>query len=268
MIRQPVVAGQFYPASPEALAEEIGRYLKSVEEQVSAVAVVSPHAGYLYSGSVAGALYSKVKVPERAVIVGVNHHGLGAGAAIMTEGAWAMPFGEVPIDRELAKSILNRSRFLKDDARAHKHEHSLEVQVPFLQHFQPNLRIVPIALHLADTDLCHDVGEACAEAIIEAEGPVLLVASTDLSHESHNYERLQANDRIVVDKILALDPDGLLTGVAEHRVTMCGYGPTAAVIVAAKRLGASESKLVEYSDSFAVTGSKDYVVGYVGIYIQ
>jgi AmmeMemoRadiSam system protein B len=268
MIRQPAVAGQFYPASPEALAEEIGRCIQTQEEQVSALAVVSPHAGYLYSGPVAGAVFSQVKVPEQVIIVGVNHQGLGAGSAIMTEGAWAMPFGEVPIDGDLAEAILGRSRFLKDDARAHQHEHSLEVQVPFLQHFQPNLRIVPIALYLADTNVCHDVGEACAEVVRQAEGSVLIVASTDLSHESHNYERLKANDRVVIDKILALDPDGLLEDVAEHRVTMCGYGPTAAVIVAANRLGARESKLVRYADSYAVSGSTDYVVGYVGICIQ
>ncbi|MDV2503038.1 MAG: AmmeMemoRadiSam system protein B [bacterium] len=267
MIRQPAVAGQFYADSPEALAGEIARCVEEAVEPVPAIAVVVPHAGYLYSGSVAGAVYSRVRIPERVVIVGVNHQGIGADSAIMTEGAWATPIGEVPIDEELAEAILHRSDTLRNDARAHQDEHSLEVQVPFLQHFQPDLRIVPIALHRADSEVCRDVGEACAEAIKQIGHPTLLVASTDLSHEQRNYERLQANDALVIERILERDPDGLMQAVADHRVTMCGFGPTAAVLAAANRLGATEASLVQYTDSYAVSRSTDYVVGYAGIYI-
>jgi AmmeMemoRadiSam system protein B len=267
MIRQPAVAGQFYPHTRNALEGEVARFVEEVAKTTPAIAVVVPHAGYAYSGSVAGAVYSRVSIPERVVIVGVNHQGVGAGSAIVTEGAWATPLGEAPIDGELAGEILDRSDTLRKDSRAHQNEHSLEVQVPFLQHFQPNLRIVPIALHQADLEVCHDVGSACAGAIQQAGHPVLLVASTDLSHEQRNYERLQTNDALVIERILARDPDGLLQTVAEHRVTMCGFGPTAAVLAAANRLGATEAVLVRYSDSYAVSRSTDYVVGYVGIYI-
>lgn len=268
MIRQPAAAGRFYPGSPKALEEEVLRCVATGEEPVRAAAVVCPHAAYPYSGSVAGAVYGRVEVPERVILIGVNHQGVGANAAVMTDGAWSTPLGEVPIDGELARAVLGRSRVLKDDARAHQYEHSLEVQIPFLQHFQPNLSIVPIVLFHSDEAICRDIGEACAGAVREAEGPVLLVASTDLSHEAENYELLKANDRRVIDRILALDPEGLLKEVAEKRVTMCGYGPTATVIVAAKSSGASEAVLVQYSDSYAVSRSTDYVVGYVGIYIH
>ena len=268
MIRKPAVAGQFYSDSPEALALEIARSVETDAEPVPAIAVVAPHAGYAYSGAVQGAVYSRVRIPMSVIVVGVNHAGAGADSAIMTEGAWAMPMGEVPIDEPLAKAILKRSRTLRDDPRAHQNEHSLEVQIPFLHHFQKDLRIVPIALHRADAEVCRDVGSACAEAIEEAGQPTLLVASTDLSHEERDYERLKANDPMVIERILARDPDGLLRKVAENRVTMCGYGPTAAVLVAANLLGASEAILAKYSDSYAVSGSTDYVVGYAGIYIR
>ena len=268
MIRQPAVAGQFYPASAQALAREIARWVDRDAEPASAIAVVAPHAGYTYSGSVAGAVYSRVRIPESVVIVGVNHRGLGPDAALSAEGAWSMPTGEVPIDEPLALSILERSSTLREDVRAHQHEHSLEVQVPFLQHFQPDLKIVPIAIYGSDIDTCRDVGEACAEAIGEAGRPVLLVASTDLSHEQQDYERVKANDPAVIDRMLALDPEGLLREVAERRVTMCGSVPTAAVLLAANLLGAGEAELVKYSDSYAVNLSEDYVVGYVGILIR
>lgn len=268
VIRQPAVAGQFYPRTREALAKEIARCVEGAVEPAPAIAGVAPHASFAYSGPVAGALYSRVSIPERVVIVGLNHEGIGAGSAIMTEGAWATPMGDAPIEEELAKEILDRSDTLADDALAHQDEHSLEVQVPFLQHFQPNLRIVPIALHRADSVVCHDVGEACAGAIKHIGHPTLLVATTDLSHEHQNYERLQANDALVIERILARDPDGLLQTVADHRVTMCGFGPVAAVLAAANSLGASEAHLVQYSDSYAVSRSTDYVVGYVSIYIR
>lgn len=268
MARLPVVAGKFYPASPERLSEEVAKWLETAESPVKALAVVSPHAGYAYSGRVAGAVYGRVLVPKQVVIVGVNHQGFGADAAIMTEGSWATPLGEVPIAEKLARSILERSKTLRDDPQAHKYEHSLEVQVPFLQYLRPELEIVPIALYRADRELCLDVGEACAKALSELDTPALLVASTDLSHEQQDYERLKSNDPVAIDRILNLDPEGLLREVAVHRITMCGYGPTAAVLVAAKLLGASEAVLVSYSDSYAVTGSDDYVVGYAGIYID
>lgn len=268
MIRQPAVAGQFYPDSPQALARKISECVETDVEPVPAIALVAPHAGYTYSGSVAGAVYSRVRIPESVVIVGVNHSGVGADASIMTEGKWATPMGDVPIDTSLAKAILKRSNTLRDDARAHQDEHSLEVQVPFLQHFQPNLRIVPIALARSDAEACRDVGNACAESVKEMNQPALLVASTDLSHEQQNYERLKANDPLVIDQILARDPDGLLREVAEHRITMCGYAPTAIVLTAANLLGASEAVLVKYSDSYAVSRSTDYVVGYVGILVR
>jgi AmmeMemoRadiSam system protein B len=201
MIRQPFVAGQFYPADPDELAGEIARHTVAEQEPISALAVVVPHAGYIFSGSVAGAVYSRVKIPERAIILGVNHQGYGANAAVIAEGAWAMPQGNVPIDSDLARAVMERSSTLEEDPRAHLYEHSLEVQVPFLQHFQPDLRVVPIALYRSDSEACRDVGQACAEAVRQADGPVLLVASTDLSHEERDYEKLKTNDRPWIPRV-------------------------------------------------------------------
>jgi len=271
MIREAAVAGRFYPGTRDALLEEIRRCVVEAE-RAPAVAVVCPHAGYQFSGPVAGAVYSRVAVPEAVVILGVNHRPGGADFAIMAGGAWRTPLGDVPIESKLAKAILKASQIVKDDARAHRYEHSLEVQVPFLQAFNPNVHIVPIAVGSASEKAVLAVGEAIAAAVKKFGGDVLIVASTDMSHTTDSsperQEQIRALDMMAIDAVRALDARELMRVVHREGITMCGYAPTAAACAAAKKLGATAGELVEYRTSTDVTGDYSYVVGYAGVIIR
>jgi AmmeMemoRadiSam system protein B len=228
--------------------------------------VVLPHAGYVYSGATAGRTVSAVAVPETVVILGPNHHGRGAALALGTE-EWRMPMGTVPVDRQLAAAILERSTAIVADEEAHASEHSLEVQIPFLQQVQPHLQIVPIVVGHLPYGVCQAAARDLAGAIASHPKPVLLVASTDMSH----YEsRRQASrkDRLAIERILALDPRGLYDTVIGQRISMCGIMPTTIVLLAALELGATRAELVEYTDSGAASGDTDQVVGYAGLIVD
>jgi AmmeMemoRadiSam system protein B len=271
MIREAAVAGRFYPGTRETLLDDIRKVVVETERQ-PAVAVVCPHAGYQFSGAVAGAVYSRVVVPETAVILGVNHRPAGDDFAIMTTGAWRTPLGDVPIDSELAKALLKSCQLVKDNARAHRYEHSLEVQVPFLQAFNPKVRIVPIAFGAAGEKAVITVGEAIGALIKKSGRSVLIVASTDMSHTADSgperQEQVRALDMMAIDAVRALDAKGLMRVVHQEMITMCGYAPTAAACAAAKKLGAAAGELVEYRTSYDVTGDYSYVVGYAGLIIR
>ncbi len=267
MVRLPAVAGRFYEADPSLLQREIEAYLIPGLPKEEAIAAVCPHAGYMYSGHVAGAVYSRLIIPDQVVILGPNHTGLGAPAAIMTRGQWQMPFGPVPIASKLATRILSLSQVLEDDAEAHLYEHSLEVQVPFLQYLNPRVSIVPICLSALPLEALEDIGLAIARAVSEAEEPTLLVASTDMSHYVP-HEVAKAKDALAIERILLLDHLGLLEVVKRERISMCGVYPTAATIVAARALGARKGELVKYATSGEVSGDFYQVVGYAGIIIR
>lgn len=266
MIRLPAVAGQFYEAKPSLLQKEIETYLVAAPQE-PAIAVICPHAGYMYSGHVAGAVYSRVVIPDNVVILGPNHTGLGHPAAIMASGAWQMPFGPVKINETLAQAILNQSEVLVDDPQAHLYEHSLEVQVPFLQYLNPRVEIVPICLARLGLSAIEDIGQAVARAISQYPEPVLIVASTDMSHYVP-HQVAQEKDALAIEKILALDHIGLLEVVTREQISMCGVIPTAATIVAAKMLGAKKAQLVKYATSGEVSGDFYQVVGYAGLIIR
>ena len=271
MIREAAVAGRFYPGTRDALLEDIRKHVVEAE-RAPAVAVVCPHAGYQFSGTVAGAVYSRVVVPDVAVILGVNHRPGGDDFAIMTTGAWRTPLGDAPIESKLAKALLKSCQLVKDNTRAHRYEHSLEVQVPFLQAFNPNVHIVPIVFGSAGEKAVITVGEAIGAAIKKAGRPVLIVASTDMSHTTDSsperQQQVRALDMMAIDAIRALDAKGLMRAVHQEAITMCGAAPTAAACAAAKKLGASAGELVEYRTSYDVTGDYSYVVGYAGMIIK
>jgi AmmeMemoRadiSam system protein B len=271
MIREAAVAGRFYPGTRDALLGEIRKCVVEAERQ-PALAVVCPHAGYQFSGPVAGAVYSRVTVPDVVVILGVNHRPAGPDFAIMAGGAWRTPLGDVPIESKLAKAILKAYQPLKDDARAHRYEHSLEVQVPFLQAFNPKVHIVPIAVGSASEKPVLAMGDAIAAAIKKFGGSVLIVASTDMSHTTDSsperQEQVRALDMMAIDAVRALDARELVRVVHREEITMCGAAPTAAACAAAKKLGATAGELVEYRTSYDVTGDYSYVVGYAGIIIK
>jgi len=267
MIRRSAVAGSFYAGTRERLRLQVEDLMPRGATRERAIGAVVPHAGYIYSGKVAAAVYARVEFPESFVILGPNHTGLGAGAAIMTYGQWETPLGPVPIDQELGKAILAHSSVLEEDHLGHLREHSIEVQLPFLQYFQQAFAFVPICLFSHEYAACHDVGQAVAGAVRASGKRVLVVASTDMSHYVSRDEAA-AKDRKAMDAILALDPEGLHRVVRREGISMCGFHPTAAMLVAAKALGATQADLVMYTDSGEVTRDLHQVVAYAGLLVR
>ncbi|BCO08347.1 MEMO1 family protein [Desulfolithobacter dissulfuricans] len=266
MTRMPAVADQFYPGDPVALRRTLDELIPSVREKTGALAVISPHAGYVYSGAVAGATFARVNIPRTAVILGPNHHGRGEPLALGVTD-WSMPLGPVPVERQLAVSILRRSEVIVDDDIAHRYEHSLEVQVPFLQYFREDLSIVPICASHVSYAVCEQAARDLALGIRDFGEPVLLVASTDMTHYEPR-ESASRKDSVALQRILALDPAGLYETVLANRISMCGVIPTTIVLLTAIELGASRVELVRYTDSGEVSGDTSQVVGYAGLVIR
>jgi AmmeMemoRadiSam system protein B/AmmeMemoRadiSam system protein A len=267
MTRQPVVAGQFYPAQAAKLREMIRGMVDKKAAKEEVIGLVSPHAGYIYSGPVAGAAISRVRFKDTFIILGPNHTGMGKPLSIMTEGTWETPLGPVEIDSELAGRILAGSQHLQEDARAHQFEHSIEVQVPFLQYFKKDVRIVPITLSYADAATYKEIGREIARAVKDAKKEVVIIASSDMTHYEPQ-ESAQRKDRKAIEAILELNEDELLRRISELNISMCGYAPTVALITATKKLRATSAELVRYQTSGDTTGDYSAVVGYAGILIK
>ena len=262
-IRRPAVAGQFYTDDPVALRAELTHLVHRAGVPERVIGVIAPHAGYMYSGGVAGEVYGAVEVPRDVVILGPNHHGIGASAALYPTGSWLTPLGTVPINEELAGIVARHAPIVAADAGAHTFEHSLEVQLPFLQQVRPDVTIVPLCLGFGDYRSCEVLGLALAAAIREYGSPVLIVASSDMIHYE-SAESARAKDELAIGAVQALDPEGLLTVCRRHRVTMCGVIPATVMLVAAKALGATRARLVRYATSGDVTGDHRQVVAYAG----
>ncbi len=274
MIRDPAVAGSFYPRGKEALYMTIEEDTEKIEDRKKeeVKGIVVPHAGYDYSGSVAGAVYSRIKFPDTFVILGPNHAGFGKSFSIMSKGVWNMPFEQVNIDSILAEKIFINSKHLEEDIMAHIQEHSIEVQIPFMQYFSENFQFVPIAIrhYTADEDylkICKGIGIAIAKGIKMLNEKVVIAASSDFSHYVSR-EIADKNDHIAIDAILKLDEDELFKKIRESDISMCGYGPVAIMLSACKELGSTKGELIKYANSGDVTGDYDEVVGYGGIIIK
>ena len=268
MKRKPAVAGQFYYSDPDRLTEMVEDLIPGkLPEKNKVKAVLSPHAGLVYSGSVAGAVYAEIETPETFVLIGPNHQGLGAQASIMPEGRWEMPTGEFPIDEGLSREIINSTPLVTEDPQAHMFEHSLEVQLPFLAYFAANAKIVPITVLSAELEELKEIGEGIAGAIKEADYSVVIVASSDMSHYVPEKEAREL-DRIAIDRVLELDTDGLYNVVRTEGISMCGVLPAVIMLTAARSLGATEARLVKYTTSAEMSGDYDSVVGYAGIVIK
>jgi AmmeMemoRadiSam system protein B len=221
----------------------------------------------MYSGHVAGAVYARLEIPQRCVVLCPNHTGAGHPLAVMTRAAWQTPLGEVAADTELGLDLLNRFPMLQEDSAAHRNEHAIEVQLPFLQTRQPELRFVPIAVGTTDFDALAGLGEALAATIAALGDKVLVIASSDMNHyESDAVTRVK--DHKAIERVLALDPRGLWEVVMRQHISMCGFGPAVAMLTAAKRLGANSAQLVKYATSGDVSGDRDMVVGYAGIIVN
>lgn len=267
MVRVPAVAGQFYPGDPAELAAQVRGYLKAAAPPAPALLAVSPHAGYIYSGAVAGQVLGRVSVPARVVVAGPNHHGLGAQAAVMSQGRWQTPLGQVELDQELGEELKGQTRLVVEDPAAHRLEHSLEVQVPFLQILRPDLRLTPLCLGRLSWPQCQEIGEALGRAIKSLGGPALMVASTDMTHYE-SAKAAKAKDSRAIERILALDPQGLYDTVRGLDISMCGVLPTTVCLVAALELGAAKAELVAYAHSGMVTGDDRQVVAYAGLLVS
>ncbi len=266
MKREPAVAGQFYPGTESSLRRQLDDFIHRNKKKRKVIGVMSPHAGYVYSGPVAGELFSSVIIPPIAVVLGPNHRGVGSEFAIMTEGSWSTPLGDVAIDETIARRLLSDSSLLEEDAAAHAHEHSLEVQIPFLQYIRPDVRMVPICIGGYSAANFTQLGHEIAQSVKDIAEDILIVASSDMSHyEPH--EVAKQKDELAIDAILKLDEKKMLERLAEHDISMCGYGPTAVMISAAKRLGAKEAELILYKTSGDTGGDYSQVVGYAGVIV-
>ena len=263
-IRHPAVAGKFYPKDSRKLLADVHSYLSPAAEPMRALGCVVPHAGYIYSGHVAGAVYAHLDVSERCIVLCPNHTGMGTPLSIMRTGAWETPLGEVPIDSELATSLLQSFPLLEEDSAAHLSEHAIEVQLPFLQERRKQLRFVPIAIGTRQFEVLAGLGEAIAAVISQAGERILIVASSDMNHyESDSVTRVK--DRKAIDSLLALDARRLYDVVTQEDISMCGFGPAVAMLTAAKQLGAKQAELIKYATSGDISGDRQMVVGYAGI---
>lgn len=263
-IRQPAVAGSFYPANPGRLERELTAMIKRSTQPRSVLGVVAPHAGYVYSGAIAGQVYGDIVIPETVLILGPNHHGRGAAAAIAPSGCWSTPLGPACIDDEVADLMVEEIGIATRDEVAHHHEHSLEVQVPFLLHLRSDVKIVPICLGYGGFDACFQVGEGVARGIKRSGKPVLMVASSDMTHYE-SAASAEDKDKDAIDAMLAMDPARLHEVCRQRRISMCGVVPATVMLVAARALGATEARLVAYGTSGDVTGDKSSVVAYAAL---
>ncbi|MEW5745689.1 MAG: AmmeMemoRadiSam system protein B [Nitrospirota bacterium] len=266
MRRPPAVAGQFYNGSASRLRSQVEQYLVKGAAKEKVIGLVSPHAGLMYSGHVAGAVYSSLQVPRTFVLVGPNHTGLGAPLSIMTSGEWEIPTATIAIDEPLALAVQRRVPGMTDDARAQLFEHSLEVQLPFIASLSPEAEIVPITMGTASLEECRTVGTALAESVREAGYEVVIAASSDMSHYLPD-STARSVDMLAIREILALDPEGLYRTVVQERISMCGFIPATVMLYAARLLGAREARLVKYTTSGDVSGDYEQVVGYAGVIV-
>jgi AmmeMemoRadiSam system protein B len=285
-VRTPAVAGRFYPGRAEELLREVREFTSTGKSpvatgRIAAIGCVAPHAGYIYSGGVAGAVYSRLEIPQRCVILCPNHTGKGRPLAIMTSTAWQTPLGEVAADADMGARLLRRFPALQEDSAAHRAEHAIEVQLPFLQALRPELKIVPIAIGTSDFDVLRGLGEALADVIADRheedrhedrheedqDEKVLIIASSDMNHyESDEITRVK--DHKAIERVLAMDARGLWEVVMNEDISMCGFGPTIVMLTAAKILGATSATLVKYATSGDVSGDYESVVGYAGIIVE
>ena len=266
MLRYPAVSGRFYPSNPDELTLAVRRFAFAEPgvRKHRARACLVPHAGYIYSGHVAGAVYARMELPTKVLILGVRHFPRGKPRAILSSGAWRTPLGDAPIDSGLAATLSAACPLLQEDMEAHRAEHSLEVQLPFLQVLAPGFTFVPVALGTLHFDDLIAVGEGIARVLSSAPEEILLLTTSDLNHYEDD-ETTRRKDRKAIDQLLALDARGLFDVCLNEEISMCGLGPAVAMITALRTLGSASAELVRYATSADVAGDRDAVVGYPGM---
>lgn len=272
MIRTPAVAGSFYERSAPLLERQLEACFEGQNANASResfIGGVVPHAGLMYSGRIAAAFYGSSQLPRRLIILCPNHTGLGHPASIDTHRAWSTPLGNVPVDEDLITALMKESRIFRLDDAAHAREHSLEVQLPLLQHVlgRENFTFVPICLATHQYELCEEIGAAIASVVRSADEPVGILASSDLNHYEDQATTLR-KDQLAIDAMLALDPRRLWDVVERSNISMCGFIPSTTMLIAARVLGANEATLIEHATSGDVNGDYGHVVGYASLRFQ
>jgi len=264
MLRLPAVSGTFYPAEPQALTALIRDCVPADRKiQKSRVhACLVPHAGYVYSGPVAGAVYARIAFPKRIIVLGVRHFPYGEDVAILSQGVWRTPLGDAAIDSALAAKMSRLCPWLREDELAHESEHSLEVQLPFLQVLNCGFTFVPIALGTVDFAALSSIGNSLGRLLAE-ETDVLLLTTTDLNHYEDQATTIR-KDNLAIERIRAFDAKGLHEICHQENISMCGLGPTVAMLAALRHLGANRAELVEHRTSASYSGDTRKVVGYAG----
>jgi AmmeMemoRadiSam system protein B len=265
-VRAPAVAGSFYPGQAETLRRELDGLIPAARKE-RALAAIVPHAGYAYSGRVAGAVYGRLEIPRDVVILCFNHHGAGSDFAVWPGGAWRTPLGDAPVNEDLARAIKEAFLPADFDESGHQDEHSGEVQVPFLQRLRPDVRIAPVALSVGHDEKSVAQLRAFGKALAGVTGEFLVVASTDLNHYEDQIATV-AKDEAVIRAIEALDEAALVETIRTREVSMCGFAPTVAAIAYSKARGATRAKTIAHATSGDVSGDYDRVVGYVGMIIN
>jgi AmmeMemoRadiSam system protein B len=263
-IRKTVVAGTFYSANPEILESEVSKMIVNNSKKINSTVLISPHAGYVYSGNCAGKGYGSIVIPERVIILGLDHSGSGYPYAIDAHCDWQMPFGTVSIDDELRTLLDKESNIFKIDKTAGLNEHSIEVQIPFLQYLNPDVKILPIYIsgyNYYEHEIC---GNELANLIKKIDEDILIVASTDMSHYV-SADFAKEKDSLAIKEIENLNPKGLLDTVMSERISMCGVLPVTLSLITAKNLGADKTKIINYTNSGEVSGDFEQVVAYLSM---
>lgn len=285
--RNPAVAGMFYPADEKKLIESIetsftdknrgpGSKPSISKGDKKIKGVVVPHAGYPFSGAIAAHSYdfiAKNGFADTFIILGPSHTGMGSPVSMMTKGVWRTPLGDVKIDNKIGLKLLGG--IIDEDETAHSREHSIEVQLPFLQYISKDFSFVPINIGLQDYKTSVEIGNLLTDAVKKSEKKIVIIASSDFSHIGFNYmsmppagiqvnEYAEKQDKKAIEKILDLDPKGLVDTVEKENISMCGYGPVASLLVATKNLGARRAELLKYGSSYEVHPG-DSCVGYGAI---
>lgn len=269
-MRPPAVAGSFYDARPDRLERDVRARLVGANvsgSPATAFGAVVPHAGYVYSGPVAAAVYARIRVPRTCVILCPNHTGRGAPAAVDPSDAWRTPLGDVPVDRRLARRLQELAPSLEEDAAAHEREHSLEVQLPFLKAVRPDVEFVPVCLGEPRLALCREIGDALAALAAEESEPPLMLASSDMNHYESRSVGKRKDDRALT-RVESVDPEGLFRTVLTESISMCGFLPVTALLFAARAAGAGPAVVVARRDSGDETGDPSSVVGYAGVIVE
>ena len=266
MVRKSTVNANFYRGTKAILTEELGKYVPSVETKKKVIGLISPHAGYIFSGGCAGKGFAAVEVPGVVIILGVNHYGFGHPFAVDGHDSWKTPLGEAEVHKELREKLVKDSEIFGVDSNASIKEHSLEVQVPFIQYINPEAKILPITVAAGDVQRLMTAGKEIAALIKDNPGDILIVASTDMSHYI-SADRAREKDKKAIDKILELDPEGLYNTVLMERISMCGAAPTTIMLSAALDLGAKKAEVIDYTNSGKVMGDYNRVVAYLSMIV-